>query len=93
MIYIYEIIYLNDSDNIGFPHNEVVLALIGNLGACILCIKYLVIHFHGQRFIFLSGANCHNSSALRLFLGSVRNNNTAGGFFLGLIGFNDNPVG
>src|SRR6185312_8018091 len=72
---------LNDSKNVGLPHDKEIVTFDLDLRTGIFAIQDGVTDLHGHWLILFTGTRGHNRTALRLFLGRVRNDNATGSFF------------
>src|ERR1700761_1220117 len=88
----------NDSQHVACRQDQVLLAVVLDLGAAVLAVDDGVTlrHVDGDplRAILIpaAGADCDDGAFLRLLLGGVRNNQTGRGRGLGLVGLHENLV-
>ncbi len=67
--------------HIALAHDEVLLALILQFGACIFAVEDMVAGFQHHLFVFGAGAYCQHLSAEGFLFGAIRNDDSAYSLF------------
>src|SRR5215467_5990910 len=89
---------VDDCQHVAGRQDQVLLAVVLDLGAAVLAVDDDVALGHVQRNPLLAilippaGADCDDGAFLRLLLGGVRNDQTRRGRGLGLVGLHENLV-
>src|SRR4051812_22123204 len=94
----YVCLLVDDSQHVAGREDQVLLAVVLDLGAAVLAVDHDVAFGHVQWnpllaiLIPAAGANCDDGAFLRLFLGGVGNDQTGRGRGLGLVGLYEDLV-
>ena len=77
----WRIVKLNNSKDIAFAHDQVVLTFERYFGTCVFTIKDGISAFYSHWFVLFTRTSSDYDAALWFFLSSVGDNDTTGSFF------------